>query len=217
MATRTKTDFCIKPGYRENPGPVYFLDDVTTDRGIVFQPDVYTFAAWAARLASADTIVDIGCGWGDKLAAMYNEGPEHWRYVGIDYGDNIEHCRSSYPWGRWIEHDLEQPLDLLALVPGRYTIICSDVIEHLVDPTNMLAALKGSNADPIILSTPERDLQYGYDHMGPSQNLCHIREWNGVELRALLERAGLTVNHVGLTRGSDQGPYMATQLVVCTP
>lgn len=216
MAIRAGSDFCIKHGYVENPGPVYFLDDVTSDRGIVFQPDVYTFAEWAAQLAGIETVIDVGCGWGDKLAALHERHPE-WRYVGVDYGDNIAHCREAYSWGHWIDHDLEEPIDLFTRVVGPRVVICSDVIEHLVDPTGLLSTLKQSAAHAIVLSTPERDLQYGYDHMGPSTNLCHIREWNGTELRALLEQAGLTANHVGLTRGSDQGPFMATQLVVCTP
>lgn len=217
MAIRAGSDFCIKHGYVENPGPVYFLDDVTTDRGIVFQPDVYTFAGYLASLIgdvfAENHIVDVGCGWGDKLIALAKRDI---KLTGIDYGANIAHCITTYgDIAQWLEHDLEDRIDLAALRPD--VIVCSDVIEHLVDPTNLLASLKASDANAIVLSTPERDLQYGYDHNGPSQNLCHIREWNGAELRALLERAGLTVNHVGLTRSSDQGPYMQTQLVVCTP
>lgn len=205
--------FCIKDSYVENPGPVYFLDDPTATRGIVFQPDVYTFAEWAAQLAGVTTIYDIGCGWGDKLAALHQRRPD-WTLVGVDYGANIAHCEDTYDFGAWLEHDLEKYFRLFG---AGSVVICSDVIEHLVDPTNLLRSLKDSEANSIVLSTPERDLHHGYDHMGPSSNICHVREWNGVELRALLESHGFTVNHVGLTRGSDQGPYMGTQLVVCTP
>lgn len=208
--------FGIKGGYRENPGPVYFLDDATTDRGIVFQPDVYTFAAWLVghgeQVYTSDVyspaVLDVGCGWGDKLAAMHTAYP-WWGYTGVDFGANIAHCRERYGWGAWIEADLERGLKL----GDADVVICSDVIEHLADPTALLASLRATGS-LIVLSTPERDIQWGYDHVGPSGNLCHVREWNAVELHAFLEDSGFTIHHHGLTRGSDQGWAMATQLVV---
>lgn len=208
----------IKEGYIENPGPVYFHDDVTTTRGIVFQPDVYTFAERLANLADGEfaTIVDVGCGWGDKLAAMHARHPV-WEFVGIDYGDNIRHCIETYDWGRWIDTDLESIDAFNALdVPMGAHLICSDVIEHLVDPVPLVKALKSARANSIVISTPERDVQYGYDHMGPSQNLCHVREWNAAELKGFLESEGLTVHHIGLTRGNDQSYAMGTILAVCS-
>lgn len=214
--------FGIKGSYRENPGPVYFLDDATTDRGIVFQPDVYTFAEFLAgeveaRLSwnggDAPTVLDVGCGQGDKLAALHERQPR-WRLAGVDYGANLAVCRERYPWGTWIELDLDDGHALPEVGEvGADVIICSDVIEHLVDPTALLASLRATGS-LIVLSTPERDIQWGYDHMGPSGNLCHVREWNAVELHAFLRDSGFTIHHHGLTRGSDQGWAMATQLVV---
>lgn len=213
--------FNIKDGYQENPGPVYFLDDVTSDRGIVFQPDVYTMAemlvmidpvaeSLKVALGRPPGIVDVGCGWGDKLAAMHDRHPE-WTFCGIDYGANIAHCRATYGWGAWSDVDLEG----LFVLPTGTVVIASDVIEHLVDPRKMIQSIVAAEPEFVVLSTPERDVQYGYDHMGPSQNLCHVREWNAEELHGFLESEGLTILHHGLTRGSDQGWAMATQLVVC--
>lgn len=201
----------IKQGYVENPGPVYFLDDVTTTRDIVFQPDVYTFAEWvAARPDDADpTVLDVGCGWGDKLAAMHERHP-YWHFLGMDYGDNIRHCEQNYDWGMWIDIDLET----IESTPPADVVICSDVIEHLVNPVPLVQALKATNAEAIIISTPERDVQYGYDHTGPSKNLCHVREWNAQELKGFLESEGLVIDHIGLTRGNDQTYAMGTILVV---
>lgn len=207
------SEFCIKDGYVENPGPVYFLDDVTTTRGMIFQPDVLAFAEWIAEMSDITTIIDVGCGWGDKLAAV-RERHLDWTFIGIDYGSNIEHCRATYSWGLWDERDLEDVFDLDARAA---VIVCSDVIEHLVDPRALTGALRNSGAAAIIISTPERDLEHGLDHNGPSPNPCHVREWNGIELRAFLEAEGLNVRHVGLTRGNDCGSAMATTLVVCQP
>jgi hypothetical protein len=80
-----------------------------------------------------------------------------------------------------------------------------------------LRDIAASQARAVVFSTPERDVQHGYDHMGPSPNLCHIREWNAQEFHDYLASVGLNPRHVGLTRGSDMGWAMGTQVAVCTP
>lgn len=206
------TNFAIKPGYRENPGPVYFLDDVTETRGLVFQPDVYTLAEFLAELTGTHSIVDVGCGWGDKLDGIHERHPD-WDLVGIDFDQNITHCKESYGWGEWLELDLEMPQYLPA---ADAIVVCSDVVEHLVDPSALVFSLRKCKAKAIILSTPERDVQHGALHEGPSPNRCHVREWNVAEFREFLTAEGLTVHHQGLTRGHDQSWIMPTQLAICT-
>jgi hypothetical protein len=212
--------FGIKAGYRHRDQACYFLDDVTATRGVVFQPDVYTFAEEVAarRDPLGREIVDVGCGWGDKLAAMHARRPA-WSYVGIDFGANIEHCRVEHPFAEWIEADLERPLAFspLSVAPGA-VVICSDVIEHLVNPNVLVESLRAFGpGTEIVLSTPDRDVNHGYDHNGPPPNLNHVREWNSAELVAYLEEGGLRVKHCGLTRGSDNSSVMGTTLVWATP
>jgi SAM-dependent methyltransferase len=210
------TDFRIKPGYAEQPSPTYFVD---TPTGIVYQPDVYTLAGALAHLGGARLLVDIGCGYGQKLmecARQYGLSP-----VGVDYGVNLAHCRATYPDGTWIEADLESaaggivPVDVLR--PS--VVVCSDVIEHLVDPTNLLRLLHECMrwARAGVLSTPERDLTRGRDHAGPPPNPTHVREWNARELVELLLGSGLAVTFVGLTRSDDHSNAMRTTLVILGP
>lgn len=205
------TDFAIKDSYRENPGPVYFLDDVTETRGLVFQPDVYTLAELLAELTGITSIVDVGCGWGDKLAGIHTRHP-HWKTLGIDYDQNIAHCKKTYNWGEWGEVNLETEW----FKAPDSIVICSDVIEHLVDPRHLVHTLRDCGATVIVISTPERDVQHGPDHAGPSPNLCHVREWNVAEFGEFLTAEGLNVRHQGLTRGHDQSWVMPTQLAICT-
>lgn len=199
-------------GYVENPQPAYFHDDPTETRGIIFQPDVYAMAEFLADATGHRSIVDVGCGWGDKLAAMARRH-HAWQFVGVDYGPNIEHCRQR--WADlgilWVDQDLEVVERIHA---GLSIVVCSDVVEHLKDPLPLLRALVGSGAAYIVISTPERDVEHGYDHRGPSPNPCHVREWNAHELHTLLTDVGLNVRWHGLTRGSDQGWAMGTQLVI---
>lgn len=211
------TNFCIKKGYRENPGPVYFLDDPKDDdvvlQPVTFQPDVIPRAEALAIEHGITRLIDVGCGWADKLAALHARQPT-WDLTGVDYGDNLKHCRETYDWGTWLEADLEREVIYSA---NDAIIVCSDVIEHLVDPTTMLASFRRSGARYVVFSTPERDVQYGSDHRGPSSNPCHVREWNLGELVHYLEASGLRVVEAGLTRGSDQSTGLGTSLVVTEP
>lgn len=203
--------FCIKKGYRENPGPVYFLDDPKGD--ITFQPDVIPYAENLAAELGLSKVVDVGCGWADKLALLHDRRPS-WELVGVDYGDNLAHCTATYPWGTWIEADLEHPF---ALDAHGAVVVCSDVIEHLVDPTAMLESLRTSGASAVVFSTPERDVQHGKKHRGPSPNLCHVREWNLAELAEFIGQSGFTVTAAELTRGNDIHPFLSTSLVAAVP
>ena len=203
--------FCIKDGYRENPGPRYFLDDPKGN--ITYQPDVIPHAESIAESLGLSTIVDVGCGWADKLALLHDRRPD-WTLIGVDYGDNLTHCINQYPWGTWVEADLEHHVDMNY---DDAVVVCSDVIEHLADPGPMLASLRSSGAAAVVFSTPERDIQHGPDHDGPSPNPWHIREWNLSELVAYLEQSGFVIEHAGLARGSDASDALSTSLVVAIP
>lgn len=228
MASR----FHIKDGYREQPipdGVAYFLDD---PKGITFQPDVYTLAELLADGLSDHgdagvTIYDVGCGQAEKLVALKDRRPGY-AIVGIDFGANIEHCIAVHGTDdyEWIDSDLESGLPQLPVYTRKRVVIFSDVIEHLANPNVVLRDLASLDAGAdrcgrgdtlIVVSTPERDVQYGAGHMGPSPNLCHVREWNAGELGAYLTAAGLSVRWQGLTRSQDRDWVMATQVAVCVP
>lgn len=196
--------FGIKDGYQERPTE-YFLDNLKETRGIVFQPDVYTLAELLCDIGGITQINDLGCGQGDKLAAIHERHPD-WDLIGYDFGANIQYCRVAYDWGTWVDVDLEHPLTTTWGM-----VICSDVIEHLANPVVLLESILDRF---VVLSTPERDLQHGVDHMGPSPNINHVREWNYQELHTFLENLGFHIKFHGLTRSSDQGPYCQTQIVV---
>lgn len=211
-ATATPDRFFVPPAYVERRTPSYFEDIV--DR--TWQPHVYALAAAVARRAGATHIVDIGCGRAAKLAALRGE----FSVVGIDYGSNLDHCRTNYPDGTWLEADLERtavcPLDAGLL--ARSVIVCADVIEHLVDPTALLTMLAGAgtHAHAILLSTPERVRTWGPDHLGPPPNEAHIREWSLDELCTLTVHHGFVLSFAGLTASDDRTWAMNTSLLVAS-
>lgn len=209
-----RRQYFIKSGYVSRLVPEYFRDNI---QGINYQPDVYPFAGYLARQLGCRSIIDIGCGNGKKLAALYPE----FQIVGLDFGPNLDDCKKSYPFGRWIKANLEKgsvsAIDAKTLQES--VIICSDVIEHLTHPENLLFLIKHwmKYAAAGVLSTPERDLVRGSTHMGPPDNQAHIREWNLKEFEKLLNKTGFEKSLVGLTLNNDQNREKKTILGVLLP
>lgn len=210
--TATPDRFFLPPAYVARPVPSYFED--VSDR--TWQPHVYPLAAAIARHAGATHIVDVGCGRAAKLAALRGE----FSVIGIDYGSNLEYCRAQYPDGTWLEADLERaaPSPVDERLIAQSVIVCADVIEHLVDPTALLAMLAGMGAHghAILLSTPERVRTWGPDQLGPPPNAAHVREWSLDELCTLAVHHGLTLAFAGITASDDRTWAMNTSLLVAS-
>lgn len=212
-------DYCIASGYRHRLDPAYTED--TEDSRVVWQPDVYAVASVLADRYGARTIIDIGCGGAKKLGLLAGR----FSVVGIDYGGNIEYCRATYPFGRWLTVDFdgeEAPAlaeALRSLGPETLAdavVVCSDVIEHLVRPDGLLKVLAdiAPAVRACLVSTPERERTHHPGHAGPPPNPCHVREWTLAEFRALLDRFGLPVMHAGLTASHNRGRPKSTILAV---
>ncbi|HKP76657.1 MAG TPA: glycosyltransferase family 25 protein [Longimicrobiaceae bacterium] len=201
--------YFVKPGYRHRPAPEYFHD---FEGDTVWQPDVYGELPELAARLGATRIVDVGCGTAAKLVALH----PRFDVVGIDHGPNIRRCRERYAFGTWIEHDLESA-DTLPVDPEVLrgaVIVCGDVIQHLLQPERLLAALRHAleHAEAVVLSTPDRELTWGSAHCGPPPNPCHVREWTRDELAELLRAAGFAHVSVGYTRSHDRDPARNTIL-----
>lgn len=208
--------FFIRSGYRSRDRVEYFLDE--TDDTVTWQPDVYPYAAAQAKELDRDVVIDIGCGRAGKLASLAGEYPT-WSYIGVDFGDNLVWCRDNHPFGKWIEADLESA-ERLPIDPSlvrRSIIVCSDVIEHLLNPTPTLSLIRGllmEGSAAAVLSTPARECRSGYDTPGPPRNPSHVREWASDEFQALLRATGFEIRYAGLTRSDDASNGLSTQLLL---
>jgi hypothetical protein len=218
MKTRSPIEnYFIKNGYVSRTTPDYFVDDETERTGIVWQPDVYPYAAWLGKRLGVSQIIDIGCGRAQNVSKLSTD----FCIVGIDYGQNIDFCRNNYPSGKWIEHDLDSAIELpwqqLTIVPS--ILICADVIEHLVHPEILLVQIQTAlrTAHAAVISTPERDLTRGMRHMGPPPNPCHVREWSLEEFAALLQTYGFQAGYLGLTRSNSVSPSRHTIIATLYP
>ncbi|MFI5808571.1 class I SAM-dependent methyltransferase [Streptomyces sp. NPDC051561] len=210
------TTHFIRYGYRSRDTVEYFAD--ATDDTTVWQPDVYPYTAARMEEYGRDVLIDIGCGRAGKLASLAAVHP-NWSYLGVDFGANLNWCRDHHTFGQWIEADLESarslPLDP-ALI-SRSVVVCSDVLEHLLDPRPALALLHRlleQGCAAAVLSTPAREFRSGYDAPGPPRNPSHVREWASDEFQALLRASGFAILSAERTRSDDVSHGMSTQLVL---
>lgn len=205
--------YFIKDGYTSRTDVPYFDDRSLSNSDVIHQPDAYALAAFLGERYGAKTIIDIGCGSARKLMAMTG-----FQTIGVDHGANLEFCRQNFPNATWIAADLETALDL-PLEDSEIKqsiVVCADVIEHLVDPRNLLAMLlKVSRlAKAVIITTPDRDRVRGPGDMGPPANTAHVREWSRPEFEMLLTAAGLAPSFCGLTVNNNQNLEKKTILAI---
>lgn len=164
-----------------------------------YQDPVYRWAARTIRagrhgLGPNPSVVDIGTGSGHKL--VRHIAPLTDDLVGVDQPSGISIASRTFPDRTWISGDLGA--DGMWTQLGSYSpdlVICADVIEHVVDPWELLTRLRGL-AGPhglILISTPDRSRLDDVDPLGPPRNPRHVREWSFEEFELLLEAAGLRI------------------------
>lgn len=208
--------------YLENPPASADADDNAfwadglRGNDVRFQVPVYR---WTARLLRdgrlGGPLVDIGCGSGHKLHRLLSPLVAT---VGIDQASGIALARARFPEDRWIEGDLSSD-DVWKEVTGlrARTLLCSDVIEHVPDPYDLLARLRASMDDAahLVISTPDRSRLDDPPLLGPPRNPRHVREWTHEELHLLLEATGFEVlrSRHFLPRSYSASPKEARRLL----
>lgn len=202
--------YFLPSGYQERLEPNYCLNFSP----ILWQPQVYQVASFLGERFSCKSIIDLGCGTANKLVKLYPK----FKIIGLDYGENLEYCKQNYPFGQWIEHDLDRPVPIPVHLTDLKSsiIICSDVIEHLKNPSallnNLFYMLK--HAPICIISTPDRDRIYGTDYKTPPGNEMHVREWNKDEFIKLLQYFKLNISYADWTINNEVAKQTSTILAI---
>lgn len=190
--------YCIHPSY--TPRLDYNQWDDTSYKD-EWQKAVYQYADMIAKGTNFKSVVDIGCGSGYKLIEYLG----HMRTIGVELEPNYSFCKSTYPEREWLLSDLHT---LPSITPD--LVVCSDVIEHFVDPDMLLAYIKKLKPRVCIISTPDRDMmvqRYNVNPDGPPINVHHVREWNMSEFNAYMREHFTVVEH---HRAGE------TQIITCT-
>lgn len=153
--------------------------DVTTGKDEA-QNEVYSFSHNLVKKYNLQKIIDVGCGSGYKLMKYFS----NYCTIGIDLKNTIEKVNANYLNKLWITTNFKE----LNTFFYPDIIISADVIEHLLDPDEMLIWIKNQKPKYIVLSTPDRDslLSEPTSQTGPPQNIHHVREWSKNEFISYL-------------------------------
>jgi hypothetical protein len=169
----------IEPNYIHRQEVPHF--DATQTVG-VWQKEVYELARkWLDKEGLA-SVLDLGCGTGEKLIENFSDIP----FVGVEVEPTLSWLRNKHP-----DHIWRSPES--AMLRGDL-VICADVIEHLPNPDIIIEAIKKSGAKIAVISTPDRSLIPGA-MAGPPRNPHHIREWTMKEFDAYLREHFDVLDH----------------------
>lgn len=178
----SRNNYFIKDGYLSRAEFKHFDDTPLRDE---FQDNVYAYARRVAGKFNFHSVVDIGCGSGFKLLKHFTG----LKTVGLDVPETVAWLKANRPEGAWCS------MPFSGKIEGYDFAICSDVIEHLLDPDALINFIIASNFKRFVISTPARENCREQD--GPPQNVHHVREWTSQEFKAYLKSFDLAVaNHV---------------------
>lgn len=174
-------NFFLKKGYVSNTVIKYFDDTELTDE---WQNEVYECAYNLFIENNYTRVLDLGTGSGFKLMKYFSK----FDTLGIDLPETVNFLKTTYPDRNWS--------DSFTPVTGYDLLICSDVLEHLLNPDDGINFIKAANPKLIVLSTPDRDLILNNNECdGPPRNPSHCREWNFREFHHYIDQHFNIISH----------------------
>lgn len=178
----------------------HFDDTSYTDE---YQNEVYQWAEAIVLDNRFSKIIDIGTGSGYKFIKYFYS----FDTLGIDAPKTVHYLKSKYPKRKWINY-----LEVNYAILKCDFAICSDVIEHVLNPYDFLKTVSTiQDVQMYLFSTPERDILWGKDHCGPPPNPFHVREWNSEEFKTLISEFFEIIEQRITNR------YQGTQAILCKP
>jgi len=187
--------YCIKPSYMTRLGAnIRERSSYWTEQRIItshdFQYYVYQYVQKLLKHRPNATVLDVGSGPGVKIKELIY--PLSNDITLIDHPSTENLCKTNCPMANFIGCDLETPD--IDLKKSYDLIICSDVLEHLIDPDLCLAMIKRHmhSSTLLILSTPDRDILYG-EGCDRCVHGDHVREWNKAEFDQYIQSVGLEI------------------------
>jgi 2-polyprenyl-3-methyl-5-hydroxy-6-metoxy-1,4-benzoquinol methylase len=173
-------NYHIKQDYVSRSSIEFYDDSNNTDN---WQDEVYQYAKQLFDKHNFYNVLDIGAGSGYKLNKYFSNNET----LGIDLPNTVDFLKSKYPEKKWSsEFKAHTGYDL---------IISSDVVEHLLDPDELMNIIKLSSPKLIVLSTPDRNLIAEEYQSGPPKNKSHVREWNFEEFKNYISDHFSVIDH----------------------
>ena len=193
-------NYFIQLNYKSRSKYTHFSDLENEDK---WQLEVYLHALGLMKKHDFKKVIDIGCGSGYKLMHYLHE----YKTLGLELKENLKFLRKKYPERKWALSDFDSEKKFKADV-----VICSDVIEHLVDPNLLIDFIKRISFKYLVISTPDRELVYEESSEfrdGPPRNPAHVREWNFKEFAEYISSHFEVIDH------RVTNLKQSTQMIIC--
>jgi SAM-dependent methyltransferase len=188
----------ITPAYFHRKHPAYYDDSYCKDE---WQKEVYEYALNFAGKHQLKSVLDYGCGSGYKLLKNF----KGYNCAGVEIEPMLTWLKKTYPENTWY-----CPNEVTDKAGTFELLICADVIEHFINPDELIAKLKQLHSKYMVISTPDRNLfNDKYNELGPPNNPCHCREWNYQEFECYVRRHFEVLDHCCTNR------KQTTQLILC--
>jgi 2-polyprenyl-3-methyl-5-hydroxy-6-metoxy-1,4-benzoquinol methylase len=144
-------DYGIK-NYQINSSPRHHNDEIYKDE---WQKGVYLFTKNFMKENKLNNIIDVGCGSGYKLVNILEE----FNTIGVETEPCYSILKKKYPLRKWLlSGEKEKSFMMYDDLYETDVVICSDVIEHIIDPDVLLDYLISLNSKYYIISTPCRQV-----------------------------------------------------------
>jgi len=144
----------------------------------------HTLEGLVRTVSSLDvrTVLDVGCGSGDNLAALAATGK--YELTGLDISEAaLALSRQRVPSARLTQSDIQTEA-----LPEQFDLVMSvQVIEHLPDDSSALKNMAALARKYVFVSTMQGRMRKSELAIG------HVRNYSALELRRKLESAGLEV------------------------
>jgi SAM-dependent methyltransferase len=137
-------------------------------------------------------VLDIGSGTGDFAAEFHAQFPNA-EFTGIELSrTGVAIASKRVPSGRFLQRNLLAPELENVPEPQATHAVCSEVLEHLDVPEQLLrnASLYLATGCRLVVTVPAGPMSEFYRHIG------HRRHYTKDSLRALLELSGFAVDRV---------------------
>lgn len=187
-------EFCIDINYkiREN---IKFKD--ATDRTDEFQDKVYKYAKLVFINFNLKDVIDLGCGSAYKLKKYFPDT----NVSGYELEPTVSWLKNKYPHDKWYLSDFDSnPINA-------DLVICADVIEHVLNPTDLIQYIKKMKPKHIVISTPDRQLMVDKQkrsYLGPPHNKHHVREWTFLEFNNYISKYFDIIHHFNIEKECSQ-------------